>query len=721
MLILFSMVGFTQAQGLPTLPVVKGTVTLDGTPVPYFTVILSASDTTTGIPFLPIMTDEEGFYQHNLVPGTFTVAIYDTFSYEPFETEIILEMGDTATVDIALVLRDFDATVTGDVTFEGKGQSGVWVYFFYIGDFLDLDDFLDVETHFDPLIHPEEWASYKVQTDDQGNFSLDMMNGKYIVYVPGSETLLPAWTAVEVPTTEPLHIILKEKKTISGTVTNFELYKWVSISGFSMNSGRPYTVELDSMGKYSMEVAPGDYVIQLKAYYEDNGEFFMYVEYYNEDPAITAHLPKDASQVSVQDDVEGIDFVLPEPGVKSFTISGTVTSGQDPLEGAMVSFVSYNFASNLYISYSATTDDKGQYSILGRTILEEDSLIGFAAKDGYLAEFYEDEATFMTADPIVYHPDDNLTIDFDLTMIDPDAGFSIYGSVVDTAGNPVPYGQITAFSTDLNVGIATTEIDSNGYYAFDSIFVDGSTIYLQAWAGYEYMPSIYDGKDSWDQADAIVIAGDNFQADFVLQKKEDRRFWLGEITGWIDPGFGKVTGSDQYEGDMVYIKRTGTDTWQEVDYVDENGNFALPFETSSESSISYDLKWTSKEHGDQETTVSVDAGSQEANVTLKLTSIETDRDPVIRSNRLFDAYPNPFNPATKIQVDLMSTQKVSLVVYDVTGRQVKTLYNGILEAGSKTLTWNGQDDNGRIVSSGIYFYQLKTAEFVKTKSVIFLK
>ncbi|RLC58267.1 MAG: hypothetical protein DRH89_01540 [Candidatus Cloacimonadota bacterium] len=85
-------------------------------------------------------------------------------------------------------------------------------------------------------------------------------------------------------------------------------------------------------------------------------------------------------------------------------------------------------------------------------------------------------------------------------------------------------------------------------------------------------------------------------------------------------------------------------------------------------------------------------------------------------------YPNPFNPATTISFSVTQTSSfVNLDIYNIKGQKVKQLISDQLSAGQRTVIWNGTDDNGKSVSSGIYFYKLKTANFEKTKKMIFLK
>jgi hypothetical protein len=84
-------------------------------------------------------------------------------------------------------------------------------------------------------------------------------------------------------------------------------------------------------------------------------------------------------------------------------------------------------------------------------------------------------------------------------------------------------------------------------------------------------------------------------------------------------------------------------------------------------------------------------------------------------------FPNPFNPITTIFYDLPVDGKLELVIYDILGRKVLTLINGFQEKGYKTVQWKGLDQNGIKVSSGIYFYQIQTKDFVKTRKMVLLK
>jgi hypothetical protein len=88
---------------------------------------------------------------------------------------------------------------------------------------------------------------------------------------------------------------------------------------------------------------------------------------------------------------------------------------------------------------------------------------------------------------------------------------------------------------------------------------------------------------------------------------------------------------------------------------------------------------------------------------------------------LFQNHPNPFNPETEISYYLSQGCEVRLTIYNILGRRVRTLFEGHQNAGLKTLVWDGKDDQGKQLSSGIYFYRLQAGEFSQTRKMSLLK
>ncbi len=84
-------------------------------------------------------------------------------------------------------------------------------------------------------------------------------------------------------------------------------------------------------------------------------------------------------------------------------------------------------------------------------------------------------------------------------------------------------------------------------------------------------------------------------------------------------------------------------------------------------------------------------------------------------------YPNPFNPTTSISFGLPAASEVRLEVFNLLGQRVRTLVNGDMEAGYKTVVWDGKDESGKAVSSGIYLYKLSATGFEKSQKMLLLK
>jgi hypothetical protein len=84
-------------------------------------------------------------------------------------------------------------------------------------------------------------------------------------------------------------------------------------------------------------------------------------------------------------------------------------------------------------------------------------------------------------------------------------------------------------------------------------------------------------------------------------------------------------------------------------------------------------------------------------------------------------YPNPFNPNTNIQFNLPVESQASLKIFNVKGQLITTLFDGIAQAGSHTIEWNGTDSKNQTVSSGLYFYRLETKSRTIMNKMMLLK
>ena len=89
--------------------------------------------------------------------------------------------------------------------------------------------------------------------------------------------------------------------------------------------------------------------------------------------------------------------------------------------------------------------------------------------------------------------------------------------------------------------------------------------------------------------------------------------------------------------------------------------------------------------------------------------------------RLAQNYPNPFNPTTTLRYDLPENSYVNVTVYNMLGREIRTLVNTTQDAGFKSVIWDATNDYGKPVSAGVYLYQIRSGEFVQTRKMVLLK
>ena len=84
-------------------------------------------------------------------------------------------------------------------------------------------------------------------------------------------------------------------------------------------------------------------------------------------------------------------------------------------------------------------------------------------------------------------------------------------------------------------------------------------------------------------------------------------------------------------------------------------------------------------------------------------------------------YPNPFNSDTVIEYQLPQPGEMQLEVYDLAGQRVTTLASGSRAAGSYVLHWDGRDDDGRMLATGVHLYRLHTKVGLETRKLILLR
>jgi photosystem II stability/assembly factor-like uncharacterized protein len=105
-----------------------------------------------------------------------------------------------------------------------------------------------------------------------------------------------------------------------------------------------------------------------------------------------------------------------------------------------------------------------------------------------------------------------------------------------------------------------------------------------------------------------------------------------------------------------------------------------------------------------------------------ITGLDTDEpSPVASTFELYQNFPNPFNPTTKITYNLPRGEHVRLKIFNTLGQEVRTLVNQRQSAGNQSVIWEGKDNHGKVVSSGVYVYRLSAGDEIQSRKMILLR
>ena len=94
---------------------------------------------------------------------------------------------------------------------------------------------------------------------------------------------------------------------------------------------------------------------------------------------------------------------------------------------------------------------------------------------------------------------------------------------------------------------------------------------------------------------------------------------------------------------------------------------------------------------------------------------------IINDFVLLQNFPNPFNSITSISFQLQAESSISVTIYDFMGNVVKDLFSGLESSGYKSINWDATNNNGDLVSSGMYFYRLQVGDGSEVKRMMYLK
>ncbi|MCE5270250.1 carboxypeptidase regulatory-like domain-containing protein [bacterium] len=678
-----------------------------------------------------VVTDETGAYSTALVDGDYTVVITPSID-SPVPPQGLPDF--TVNAD---QVKDFTlqaGAVLSGIVRDNRGnpvpnaQVNVWydswsnssgeVFKYEDGDTAILRERTDPEKREMPAV-----TSRNVYTGEDGRWQIAVTAGTWVIefvapwnfpsqYLKGGSYTVAAGDQVEVPA-----VVMDYGVTFKGRVV-LDNGTPLSYDGFYMYSGgetiydeygnpiKPdepqpyysYWVYTEEDGSFNVQVMPAAYSIQFQGRADREGY-----------PSQTV------GSVDLSTDRE-MTFTLQS----GYLVSGRITSpGGKGLESCYISFYSKGIRAE---GASTWTDIDGNYAV---RLMPGPYGINVEPVAGYFP------------DSSVYSLMVDTDCSFDLTL---SRGIWVGGRALDRDGKPVPKVTIHAipvgsddadtlyhilpmpYETRLAGEEDTADIisadttqgddplimpiyrvdpyyantDENGYW---EMTVKPGVYDLYAWPSYEYA--------------SLFLAGVDMTSDTKLELVFD----LAEI---------KVSGSVEYPdghpADSVlvsaYDPTTGLNasTWTNTDGRYE---FMLP-------SGRYEVVIDKVEDGNELQVIpDMDITADRAlNFRLGeglLDDSETTGPALPKAFEMSQNYPNPFNPSTTIQYDLPQAGHVQIKVFDIRGRVVATLVNREETAGSHTVQWNGREDSGRALSSGVYFYRMETASFNRTRKMVLLK
>lgn len=459
----------------------------------------------------------------------------------------------------------------------------------------------------------------------------------------------------------------------------------------------PYVAKTDENGNYRIEgVRAGKFFVQAAA----RGYL---VEFWKEAATL-----KDAQPVEVPEsgDVEKIDFTLGQGGAIVGVVVGTVEN--KPLAGASIQV--FLRAQNTPILRGVAGRD-GKYRIDG---LPSGEYILFASAEGFNGLYYKDVERRDGATPVkVEAPKETADIDFHLKPFDRRGG-TVAGVVVSEADkNPVSHAFVLLLAMNAtNSGLQPplfTQADELGHYKIAGI-PPGK--YVALVYAPRFISEYYDNAKTFREAKILSVENNVLEnINFALTPAQRGLYQIA----------GNVRYKNQARGaENVIVQALDSGVIIATALTGNDGSFMLDEMPAGEFKIS---ATSTTGDAEQQVPVTVGEGRSVANVLLTLgtTSVKEAAAEIPTKFELEQNYPNPFNPETTIKYHVPMRVNVTLRVYNALGQELRTLVNSLQDAGVYTATWDGKDNNGRQLSTGLYLFRLEAGDVVMTRKMAMVK
>jgi len=530
-----------------------------------------------------------------------------------------------------------------------------------------------------------------------------------------------------------------------------------------------YQAETDSTGHYSItHLDGGKYFVQAVPL---NPNYLP--EWYNNVQNL-----KDATPIAVtKDSAYTANFTLKSRfyQLPKFTVSGNVTDTNGvAVKGALVVFTRTGFVFNeakedlnewmsdenfrdffedaihdKAVDHRFDLDDIHSPYVFGtyadsngvyKDTLPEGDYIGIAEAKGYYRVFYNNESNLLSAD-ILKLTGDTTGINFKLIPVPPVVLGQINGSVLDStssAGVParmIAFRDVWDYRDTLKMHVAGAyfvDADTTGAYTFTNLPPGYYKILALPLGG--YAPSFYSLTGPtvrWKEATAVQIDGNSVSGiNIYVMPIPDSVSGYSSISGAVTSSgpSGSVTVSSVtgVSGAIVYA----TDADGNVEgygVTDGSGNYTITGLTQGTFNVFTDaFGYTSSGSASSSTTYNSDGTATAGSASLSVTpesplAVKTPSAVQPTSYSLEQNYPNPFNPTTQIAFNIAQTERVDISIFNILGQKVATVVDGEMGSGAHIVMWNGRNQNGELLPSGVYFYRLSTPNFTAVKKMLLLK
>ena len=416
-----------------------------------------------------------------------------------------------------------------------------------------------------------------------------------------------------------------------------------------------------------------------------------------------------------------IDFFDDDYG----SCNGLITDSQIlPLPNANVYFFYYG----VYLFDSTSTDANGVYS----SQLPKGNYTVAASKDGYRTMFSGNTSDPFYAQSVELDSGQTLNINLMLPPVS-NTGFSISGLVIDSIyGTSIDKGVVvirkgTHTPTLLkSTGLAVDSIAYAGFINSDGSYnipVEDSTYYfVQGYTGY-YLPTYFNNQNYssvfWQNADSLLVNQQLTNKNLYLQR--DSSYGGGGAYGYITL---PPAESYDYNGITILAKSLTNDKLYSYNFSKDDGRFYL-------NNLPYgDYKLIAQKVGlpnalSNEFTISAQNQNQNnINIRFTLTDVKEEDNILPTSIKLYNNYPNPFNPSTKIRFSIPNviangtkqSVKTTLKVYDILGNEIANLVDEEKSAGTYEVTFNANE-----LASGVYITTLQVNSIRISQKIVLMK